>query len=154
MKLIFVDVPKRAVLDPIKKRHWWSTQYWTLRDGYSARFITDGGTYHLRLKAGWVTDKRSGSGLLDWCAPKDGNNVYQACVFAHDASYSGWLDKPTADELFVHQGFSYSAECGTRQAQLSYDAVSLFGSAYNLEDEMPAPYTENRNFESLKLLDK
>lgn len=122
-----------------------------LLEDYSALIVTDEGTFHLDLKAGWITDWRSGSRALDIVAPKFGNGIYECLVFAHDTAYSGWVSKALADEVFVHQGFEFSGECGHTRAQLSYNAVRLFGSAYYMEDVMPKPYTDNRQYESLTL---
>lgn len=128
------------------------SKYWVLKTFYHARFYTDQGVFELKLHPGWITDKRSGSHLLDWFIPKDGCEEYNAAVFAHDTSYSGWLSKALADNLFVRQGFYKSKEVSKRRAKIAHFAVRTFGRSYNMEDKMPKPYTRNREFESLVLV--
>lgn len=126
-------------------------KFWRLQSFYHVRFHTSEGVYDLNLYPGWITDKRSGSDVINILVPKDGCEEYNACVFAHDTSYSGFLSKFLADNLFVRQGFHVSGEVSEFVSRIAYDAVSLVGKAYSLNDEMPAPYTDNRNFEKLYL---
>jgi hypothetical protein len=140
----------------LKKRFFWSKQYWMLtRHRYCAFIVDDGAErpaiVRVALRAGWITDKRSGSRAVDIVAPKTGNYLYQWCWASHDASFSGWLTQPFADELFVHQGFHFSGACSKREADLAYWAVRNFGEAYDMADTMPPPYTANRQYESIKI---
>lgn len=150
-KLIKIITEKNMELN------WYSKKYWVLSTPYHAEFITTDGTWKLYLKPGWVTDKRSGSSLIDPIISKWSDNFeYQAVVAAHDVSYSGFMSKKLADELFVHQGFHLSGEMSSFRSDLAYTAVKFFGNSgyYDMYDNLPKPYTFNRNYESLKLLDK
>lgn len=44
-----------------------------------------------------------------------------------------------------------SEEIGTLRASLAYYAVSVFGRYYNMDEELPEPYTVNRLFEKLTI---
>lgn len=152
MVLIDIVANERMELDELVK-----DKFWTLAKPYYAKFITNEGVYHLHLKAGWVTDKRSGSSIIDTIIPKWSNNLsYQAVVAAHDCSYSGWISKSLADNLFILQGMPKSGEIGKLKGSLAYYAVTCFGNSgyYSLDDDLPYPYQDNHNFESLVLLDK
>lgn len=96
----------------------------------------------------WVTDKRSGSCIADFVIPKwSGNPKYQAVIACHDMGYSGHCDKATVDELF-YQGLLLCGYSKTR-AGLAYQAVRKFGDSgyYGLDDAMPMPYVNNREYE-------
>ena len=54
MKLSQITIIKPLQMAPV------DTKYWKLTDDYAVNFVTDEGTYKLYLKAGWVTDLRSG----------------------------------------------------------------------------------------------
>jgi len=135
-----------------------SDKYWKLVAPYHAEFITSDGTWKLDLKQGWITDKRSGSSIIDPIISKwnDKNYKYQAVVACHDCSYSGWVSKDLADELFVHQGFYKSGEMGSLRASMAYATVQIFGNSgyYDMNDTLPEPYTINILFEKLVLVDK
>jgi hypothetical protein len=153
-KLLHIRAEQDMDLIPKAKAHWWSKQYWILTAPYHAEFITDDGVWHLDLKPMWITDKRSGSSAVDLVVPKWGNRQFQAVVSAHDCSYSGWMSQEYSDDLFVRQGFAKSGEITQARANLAHKAVSTFGSAYHMEDVMPQPYRNNRDFESLILKDR
>lgn len=143
--------------EPLHLEELISGKYWTLTKDYYAKFITDEGTYHLRLLRGWVTDKRSGSSIIDPIIPKWSKNIkYQAVISAHDCSYSGWISKSLADNLFIYQGMYMSGEVNKIRSSLAYYGVAGFGNSgyYNMDDDLPYPYQDNHNFESLVLLDK
>ena len=126
-------------------------KYWRLQTFYHALFYTSEGVYDLKLYPGWITDKRSGSNAINFIVPKDGCEEYNACVFAHDTAYSGFISKLLADALFVQQGFYVSKEVSKPIANIAHTTVRIFGNSYDLNDEMPDPYTNNRNFENLYL---
>lgn len=150
MKLLAITADKNMNLVELTDTHW------VLVSPYYAKFITDEGVYHLHLKEGWVTDKRSGSAIIDPIIPKWSSNYkYQACIAGHDCSYSGWLSKKLADELFIHQGLYKSGEVGMLKSGLAYYSVSAFGNSgyYSMDDNLPYPYYDNRKYESLVLLD-
>ena len=126
-------------------------KFWRLETFYHARFYTSEGVYDLTLLPGWITDKRSGSNAINWLVPKDGNEEYNACIFAHDTAYSGFISKALADAIFIQQGMTVSKEVSEFISELAYVAVTAVGKAYSLNDEMPDPYTNNRTFEKLYL---
>lgn len=133
-------------------------KYWTLIAPYHAEFVTSEGVLVLDLKPGWITDKRSGSSIIDPIIPKwsDTNFMYQAVVGTHDVCYSGHISKDLADELFVHQGFYKCGEMGSLRASLAYAGVQLCGNSgyYSMDDALPEPYTINRVFEKVQWMDK
>ena len=131
-----------------------SPDFWRLETLYYAKFHTTDGVWYLKLLPGWITDKRSGSDVINWLVPKDGNPEYRAAVFAHDTAYSGWMSKLLADRLFIKQGMHLSGEVSQPVADLAYTAVKLFGKSYGLDDPLPAPYELNRKYESLILKDR
>jgi hypothetical protein len=150
------DRPIADDLVKLKKKFFWSKQYWKLVRNRNCDFhVMDGAKkpmiVRVSLYAGWITDKRSGSRLVDIIAPKTGNARYQWCWASHDASWSGWLSQPVSDELFVHQGFVFTGECSEEDADLAHWAVSNFGKAYDMDDVMPPPYTNNRQFEHISI---
>jgi len=153
-KLIEIRAEKEMVLIPKAKRFWFSTQYWILTQPYHAEFVTDEGTWHLDLKPMWITDKRSGSSAVDLVVPKWGNKEYQAVVAGHDTSYSGWMSQDYSDDLFIRQGFHLSGCIGKNRAGLAHTVVNALGRAFTMDDPMPQPYRNNRDFERLVLLDK
>jgi len=132
---------------PYDKKHW------KLTADYTIEMVTDEGTYKFVLTAGWITDFRSGSSLIDVWVPKRGNREYTASVLVHDACYSGWVSKKVADEL-LRQGMILSG-ISKWKANLAYKAVDVFGSsAYNdLDVKQKSPYTLNRIYEDFTLSD-
>ena len=151
IKLLQINSYEDMDLHPISSTHWQLT-----RD-YNSSFVTNEGVITTSLLAGWVTDKRSGCSLIDKIIPKwSSNYLYQAVVASHDCSYSGWLSKELADELFVHQGFELSGEIGSFRSSLAYQAVKCFGSSgyYSVDDNLPSPYHNNRKYESMRWSDK
>lgn len=139
---------RRPVFQKISKK------YWKLLSSYHARLHTDQGVYGLKLYPGWITDKRSGSNAINWLVPKSGNEEYNACIFAHDTSYSGFISKTLSDHLFIRQGFQLSGQVNGFVAGLAYNTVKVLGKAYEMDELMPEPYTCNRVFERLYLQPK
>lgn len=151
IKLLQINSYQDMILKPISLTHW------VLCGDYTCSFVTNEGTITTSLLSGWVTDKRSGCSLIDKIIPKwSDNKLYQAVISTHDCSYSGWLTKELADELFVHQGFEMSGEIGSFRSSLAYTAVKCFGNSgyYGMNDELPSPYQNNRNYESVRWSDK
>lgn len=148
MKLLKVVIHKKGKLIELKKG------FWEESETFYATYHTDCGVYHLELDAGWITDLRSGSSWVDIIVPKSGNEIYNAVIKFHDAMYSGHCPKSIADEI-LRQGMIIAGIAEWR-ANLAYEAVSLFGTSgyYFLDDDMPSPYTANRDFEVLHYLDK
>lgn len=124
--------------------------YWILTEDYHVQLVTDEGTLCYTMRAGWITDFRSGSSAVDIIVPKRGNDRYTASVLCHDMAYSGWITKDLADEL-LYQGMVLSGQSKWR-AGLAYKAVQWFGeeSYYSMVSPMPRPYTLNRNLESFE----
>lgn len=129
------------------------TSYWKLTTDYNVKFISDEGTYNLYLRKGWITDLRSGCDAINSIIPKWGNDLYTATILLHDCAWSGHLSRELSNEL-LKQGMILSGEVGTLRASLAYYAVSVFGRYYNMEEELPEPYTINRLFEKLTIEDK
>jgi len=142
MKIIVTEQPKLSKLV-------WKRGYWILDKDFEAVFITDEATYTLRLRAGWITDLRSGSSWVDWIVPKRGSKEYNAIIMLHDCAYSGWLEKNDADSL-LRRGLVVGGLSELR-AEIAYSAVHIAGGSgyYKLDQRMPTPYTHNRSCEFL-----
>lgn len=149
MRLLDIEVYDKMKLEPI------NTKLFRLADFYDADFVTDEGVWRLRNKAGWITDLRSGTSAINYIIPKWGNEKYNATIALHDTAFSGWMSFELANEL-LYQGMILSGQIGSFRAGLAKNMVSLFGrSGYrNMYEELPSPYTNVRQFESLKLWDK
>lgn len=147
MKLLDIKIIKPLKMTPL------DSKYWQLTDDLYAKFITNEGTYHLKLKKGWITDLRSGCDVINMLVPKWGNDIYTITILFHDCAWSGWVSRELSNEI-LRQGMILSGEIGSFRAGLVFKAVQTFGTYYNLDDALPEPYTINRVFESLKLLDK
>lgn len=147
MKLLEINIINPLQMAPV------DTKYWKLTDDYAVNFVTDEGIYKLYFKAGWITDLRSGSDAINCIIPKWGNDLFMATVLSHDLMWSGHLSRELSNE-FLRQGMVLSGEVGTLRASLAYYAVSNFGRYYNMDEELPEPYTINRIFEKLTIEDK
>jgi len=99
--------------------------------------VTDEGTYKYTMRAGFLTDMRSGSHCIDSIIPKfTENNKYNLAILVHDFNYTKMSDgqhpvsKETADEM-LRQMALLSGQIGSFKASLMKTAVKLFGgSAY------------------------
>lgn len=151
MKLQGIRIEQPLVLDrlPGKLGH----KYKHLTADFSARFVTDEGVWRLRLLSGWITDERSGSDTINWLVPKRGNDWYNATILMHDCAWSGWMSRALSNEL-LRQGMILSGEVGPHAAALAKLAVDRFGRYYDLEEELPPPYHNNRLYESLTMESK
>ena len=147
MKLLDIKIIKPLKMAPL------DSKYWKLTDDFAVNVVTDEGIYKLYLKAGWITDLRSGSDAINCIVPKWGNELYVATVLFHDACWSGNLSRELSND-FLRQGMVLSGEVGTLRASLAYYAVSKFGRYYDMDEELPEPYTTNRMFERLTIEDK
>lgn len=147
MKLLDIKIIKPLKMAPL------DSKYWKLTDDFAVNFVTDEGVYKLYLKAGWITDLRSGSDAINCIVPKWGNEKYVSTVLFHDFCWSGNLSRELSND-FLRQGMVLSGEVGTLRASLAYYAVSKFGKYYNMDEELPEPYTINRMFEKLTIEDK
>ena len=123
---------------------------WMLLAPYRVRLHTSEGVIEASMKAGWITDFRSGSGAVDAIVPKTGNDHYNAIVLCHDLFYSGWLTRGLADSL-LDQGMRLAGIASWR-VKLATLAVGLFGGIgyYYLTAPMKDPYQHNRSFEAIK----
>ena len=141
MKLLKIESSQIPHASKISKTHW------MINSDYEVRMITDEGTLVFRMKAGWITDFRSGSSVVDCIVPKVGNRLYCATILCHDMAYSGHITKALADELLYH-GMVLSGQ-SKFLAGLAYRAVRMFGGTgyYHLDDKMAKPYTRNRILE-------
>lgn len=142
---MLIKIVNPLVKQPISKTHW------ELTSEFHSIFYTSDGAYHCKLGKGWVTDMRSGSSLVDLIIPKQGNSIYNAVILFHDACYSGWFSKKLSDELF-YKGLLYAGISKAR-AKMALQGVKSFGwlGYYDLEDELPSPYQNNRELEKLTL---
>ena len=143
---LFENIPNEfPKLDQIE------SDLWRLTDTFMVTSKTNLGTYRYIMDKGWVTDLRSGSRACDIIVPKSGNELYNAAILCHDLSYSGWVPKNIADEL-LRQGIMLAGISEWR-ANLVNFAVQTFGNSgyYDLDDVMPKPYTENRQYEHFYL---
>lgn len=147
MKLRQIKIIKPLKMAPV------DSKYWKLTDDYAVNFVTNEGVYKLYLKAGWITDLRSGGDVINGIVPKWGNKLYMAVILFHDCCWSGHVSRELSNE-FLRQGMVLSGEIGTLRASLAYYAVSSFGTYYNIDDELPEPYTLNRLFEKVTIDDK
>ena len=127
-------------------------EYYRLRKDAEITMVTDEGTYHDYLGAGWITDLRSGSSFIDHFIPKwDGpESPYSALIAFHDSAWSGWVPRKISDEILA-QGCVLTHKCSERVSQLVKFAVDHFGTHYDMEDRMPKPYTLNRYYEKMEL---
>ena len=145
MKLL--DIQSSPILvDPLDGK------YYKLREDAKINVITNEGTYHVCLGAGWITDLRSGSSFIDHFIPKwDGpDSKYSAIVAFHDTCWSGWVPREISDSLLA-QGCVFTHKCSERTGALVKLAVDHFGTYYDLDDRMPKPYTLNRYYELVEL---
>lgn len=147
MKLLDIEIIKPLKMAPL------DSKYWKLADDYAVNFVTDEGIYKLYLRAGWITDLRSGSDAINCIVPKWGNELYVATVLFHDCCWSGHISRELSND-FLRQGMILSGEVGTLRASLAYYAVSKYGRYYNMDEELPEPYTINRMFEKITIEDK
>ena len=154
MKLL--DIVIRAPVVDTELRKIKGKQYWIATQYARSEFITDEGTWISEQLPGWVWDRRSGSRAMDIVVPKSGSDVYNAALAGHDTSYSGWMSRALSDNLFIRQGFPISGDAGIKASALAYRCVRLFGGSgyYDLGEPMPEPYTQNRGFERLYLVDR
>jgi len=136
---------EQPVVVPFGKSHW------KLVEDYEVKLYTNEGTYTFKMLKGWITDFRSGSSLIDWFLPKRGNSMYTAIVLCHDMGFSGHLSKNLIDEL-LRQGMILSGQ-PKYKADLAYQAVQTFGNScyYELDEKMPRPYSNNRQFEIFRI---
>ena len=97
-------------------------EYYRLRKDAEITMVTDEGTYHDFLGAGWITDLRSGSSFIDHFIPKwDGpESPYSALIAFHDSCWSGWVPREISDETGV-----LSTEVPTLFSQNMYRVLSV-----------------------------
>ena len=131
--------------------------FWRLKENASILIylLIDGRSYliTLTLGKGWVTDKRSGSCVIDWYLPKDGNTLYDWFIAFHDASYSGYIPRLLADTI-LREGWKVSGIDSSR-ASVGYRAVRMFGwmGYYKVTDKLKPPYQDNRALEHLQMVE-
>ena len=134
------------IVKPLKYKQV-SKKYYDLTDDFNVRLHTSEGVLDSYMKAGWMTDLRSGTDAINWFIPKHGNDEYNAIILFHDFSWSGWISRSLSNEL-LRQGIILSGTRGERVANIVKVTVDHFGHYYNLEDTLPEPYTVNRQLES------
>jgi hypothetical protein len=131
-----------------------SSTHWKLGSDYWTRIYTDAGIFHCEMAKGWITDKRSGSSIVDAIIPKSWNADYDAVILSHDLIYSGWLSRDAADEL-LRDGLIWSGISKWR-ANLAYAGVRIGGASAWRELSLPLddPYLYNRDLERFTWDDK
>lgn len=143
-----IYAPHSMYLKPHKKKG-----YCVLLEDYHAEYELSGVKVVLVLKAGWVTDKRSGSSVADVIIPKWSSDCrYQASIALHDTLYSGHFNvsKTIADQWL----YDNLLKCGYSKwrAKLAHVAVKRFGSYWDALKPLPYPYHLNRLKESVTCL--
>jgi len=141
IKLHRIEIVKPLRYKPVSKK------YYDLTDDFFIRLHTSEGVLEPYMKAGWVTDLRSGTDAINWFIPKHGNDEYNAIILFHDFSWSGWISRSLSNEL-LRQGIILSGTRGEKVASIVKFTVDHVGHYYNLNDELPEPYTCNRQLES------
>ena len=131
-----------------------SAKHWILIERYSVLLVTDEGTLSCDMMPGWLTDFRSGSGVLDVVVPKFGNPIYMAVILCHDFLYSGYVSRLLADEI-LYQGIRLAGYSRWR-ASAAYWSVRAGGkwSYYPIEKPLKGIYQHNRLYEKFGWLDK
>ena len=145
-----LDIQNTPILvDPLDGK------FFRLREDANIRIVTDEGTYNDDLGAGWITDLRPGSSFIDHFIPKwDGpESPYSALIAFHDSAWSGWVPRLISDEILA-QGCVLTHKCSVRVSRLIKLTTDHFGTYYDLDDRMPAPYTLNRYYENMELSDR
>lgn len=145
IKLLDIVIHTPRVLVPISDKYWMLDKIWKFD------IITNEFKILVRNQPGWITDKRSGSDWINWLVPKDGNDQYNAIIGFHDTSWSGWITRALSNELLA-QGMAFSGEVSQKVSRIAKLTVDHFGHYYNFEDELPKPYTNNRNLELIRLV--
>lgn len=140
IKLIKIEIVKPLRYKSIDKK------YYKLTKDFNIRLHTNEGILNAYMKAGWITDLRSGTDAINWFIPKKGNDEYNAIILFHDFSWSGHISRKLSNEL-LRQGIILSNTRGEYVANVVKFTVDHFGHYYELEDKLPEPYTVNREFE-------
>lgn len=107
---------------------------------------TDEGVFTFKIKAGFVTNFRSGGVLVDGFVDQIGDEIKSLCYLAHDAMYTPCLvdgdavhpvSRKMADEIL--RASLVFAGMSRFKATLVYRSVRLFGGpAYENDDEFTA----------------
>lgn len=140
IKLIKIEIVKPLRYKSIDKK------YYKLTKDFNIRLHTNEGILNAYMKAGWITDLRSGTDAINWFIPKKGNDEYNAIILFHDFSWSGHISRKLSNEL-LRQGIILSNTRGEDVANVVKFTVDHIGHYYELEDKLPEPYTVNREFE-------
>lgn len=107
--------------------------YWRLENPVDIEVKTDEGVYRWHLKAGYPTNMRSGSDLINSIIPKfSGNNNYNLAILLHDANYSKnedghqYVSKAMADDFLI-QMTKVSGTLSAFKRGLVSAALKMFG---------------------------
>jgi len=114
---------------------------WRLSNSISVEVFTNEGKLVYTMLAGFPTNMRSGSHLIDWIIPKfTKNNKYNLALLCHDFAYTkiatgvNPISRELADEL-LRQMCILSGELGSLRAAIMYRALRIGGrSAYEEEN--------------------
>ena len=146
MKLLQIETPLPLQYCDLPGYHG---KYKELLAPYRVVLYTDEGILQGDMSIGWVTDLRSGTNAINWFVPKKGNAKYNGIILFHDLSWSGWISRALSNELLC-QGIILSGERVEHIANIVKVTVDHIGHYYELDDVLPAPYTNNRLLESLQ----
>lgn len=112
------------------------------------------GIIKIRIEAGYFTDFRSGSNLLNPIIPKIGNLLIMYAWLVHDINYHGFLSRKYAD-LLLREMLEY-AGMGKIKRNAVYYAVRAFGgSHYNfLYEDQGEIYNKNKQRVQFEWIDR
>jgi len=113
---------------------------WKLSSPVEVDVFTNEGRLHYDMDAGFPTNMRSGSHIIDFVIPKfTKNNKYNLAILCHDFAYTknrfegNYLPRDEADEL-LRQMCILSGELGSFRAGIMYRALRIGGRSAYEED--------------------
>lgn len=107
--------------------------HWTFRDEATCIIQTQNvGTILWTINPDFETDFRSGPNFLNPLIPKKSPDKFGICWAIHDAAYSGFLSRKSADWL-LHDMLLFF-DLGKVKSAMVYMAVDLFGNSYYKEN--------------------
>lgn len=103
------------------------------------------GSLLYKLRAGYATDFRSGSSLINPVIPQVGDPAIALAWAIHDVNYHGYLSRARADKL-LYDMLVAGGMCKAK-AWIVYTSVRAFGGGHynNLEDDQGPVYNANRD---------
>jgi len=130
-----------------------------LKAQVSVSVCTNEGKLTYNMYAGFPTNMRSGSHLIDFIIPKfTKNNKYNLALLCHDFAYTqskfqyGILSRKLADEL-LRQMVVLSGELGEFRAGIMYRALRI-GGGYAYDSENKGDYAGAEDYMDFRWEDK